>query len=61
MSLHDLGARALHVLDPETAHGFSVAAMKLGLGPRHTQRDPTLAVTIAGLTLPNCEIGRAHV
>jgi dihydroorotate dehydrogenase len=54
VSLHDLGARALHAFDPETAHGVSIAAMKLGLGPRHTARDPMLAVTIAGLTLPNC-------
>ncbi|MBX7248977.1 MAG: quinone-dependent dihydroorotate dehydrogenase [Caulobacteraceae bacterium] len=54
MTLHDLGARTLRLFDPETAHGVSLAAMSLGLGPRHSQRDPTLSVTIAGLTFPNC-------
>ncbi len=54
MTLHDLAARTLHALDPEDAHRAAIAALKLGLGPiaPHTN-DPVLAVTIAGLTLPN--------
>jgi len=52
--LHDLAARALHLLDPEDAHGVSVAALKAGLGPRGGAEDPILAVELAGLKLPNC-------
>lgn len=55
MSLHDLGAAALRLFDPETAHGLSIQALKLGLGPREAGGDdPILATTIAGLKLPNC-------
>ena len=55
MSLHDLGAAALRLFDPETAHGLSIEAPKLGLGPRETAGDdPILVTTIAGLSLPNC-------
>ena len=52
--LHDLAARALHVLDPEDAHGVAVAALKAGLGPCGPPDDPILATRIAGLDLPNC-------
>jgi dihydroorotate dehydrogenase len=55
MSLHDLAARALHAFDPEDAHGFAIQGLKLGLGPRDNgPDDPILAVTVAGLELPNC-------
>lgn len=55
MSLHDLGAAALRLFEPETAHGLSIQALKLGLGPRaRVADDPVLATTIAGLKLPNC-------
>ena len=54
MSLYDLPARALHLFDPETAHGLSVLALELGLGPRAGADDPILATTLAGLSLPNC-------
>lgn len=55
MSLHDLAARALHALDPEDAHGWAVRGLKWGLGPRDGgPDDPILAVTLAGLDLPNC-------
>jgi len=55
MSLHDLAARALHVFDPEDAHGWAIQGLKLGLGPRESgPDDPILAVRIAGLDLPNC-------
>lgn len=55
MSLHDVAARALHVLDPEDAHGWAIRGLKWGLGPRDGQPDdPILAIKIAGLDLPNC-------
>jgi dihydroorotate dehydrogenase len=55
MSLHDLAARALHVFDPEDAHGWAIRGLQWGLGPRDTgPDDPILAVKIAGLELPNC-------
>lgn len=55
MSLHDLAARALHVLDPEDAHGWAIRGLQCGLGPRETgPDDPILAVKIAGLELTNC-------
>ncbi len=55
MSLHDIAARALHVFDPEDAHGWAIRGLKWGLGPRETgPDDPILAATLAGLDLPNC-------
>ena len=55
MSAHDLAARALHVLDPEEAHGWAIRGLKWGLGPRDSgPDDPILAVKLAGLDLPNC-------
>ncbi|MDI1364545.1 MAG: quinone-dependent dihydroorotate dehydrogenase [bacterium] len=55
MSLHDLAARALHVLDPEDAHGLAVLGLKAGLGPRDDALgDPLLEVTLAGLHLRSC-------
>lgn len=48
------GLAALHRLDPETAHGLSLRALRTGLvplpGPVTT---PRLATTLAGLPLPN--------
>ena len=52
--IHDLAARALHVLDPEDAHGVTIKGLALGLGPRAGRDDPILATTVAGLALPNC-------
>jgi dihydroorotate dehydrogenase len=55
MSAHDLAARALHLLDPEDAHGWAIRGLKWGLGPRDNgPDDPILAVKLAGLDLPNC-------
>jgi dihydroorotate dehydrogenase len=52
--MHDLAARALHLLDPEDAHRASILGLKLGLGPvQHAPDDPILATTIAGLALPS--------
>lgn len=41
-------------LDPETAHGLSIAALRAGFVPRcGSTRDERLAQTIAGITFPN--------
>ena len=55
MSLvHDIGARALHALDPEDAHRLTIMALKAGLGPRaRGDDDPILAGEVGGLSLPN--------
>jgi dihydroorotate dehydrogenase len=52
--LHDIAARAMHVLDPEDAHRLTIRALALGLGPRAPADDPILATEVAGLALPNC-------
>jgi dihydroorotate dehydrogenase len=53
--LHDAATRALHLLDPETAHHLTVRALAAGLGPRDGGlNDPALAVHMAGMDLPNC-------
>lgn len=54
MSLHDIAARALHILDPEDAHRFTIRALQAGLGPGSGADDPILAIEVAGLRLPNC-------
>ncbi|MDP1600835.1 quinone-dependent dihydroorotate dehydrogenase [Phenylobacterium sp.] len=54
MSLHDIAARVLHVLDPEDAHRFTIRALQAGLGPGSGADDPILATEVAGLRLPNC-------
>ncbi|MGH6969994.1 MAG: quinone-dependent dihydroorotate dehydrogenase, partial [Caulobacteraceae bacterium] len=51
--LHDVGARALRLLDPEDAHRLTIRALKAGFGPRASSADPALATTLAGLALPN--------
>ncbi len=53
MSLHDIAARALLVLDPEDAHGVTIQALKARLGPVDRFNDPILATTVAGLALPS--------
>ena len=50
---HDLAARALRTLDPETAHRLTVRALAAGLGPAAPADDPLLATEVAGLRLPN--------
>ena len=52
--LDRLGIKLLFALDPETAHGLSIAALKTGLplGRRPTD-DPALRVEAAGLSFPN--------
>ena len=52
--VHRLGAQALRLLDPETAHGLSIRLLSLGLEPRRRgPDDPILATDLAGLALPN--------
>ena len=49
-----LGRRALFSLDPETAHGVSIMALKNGLlPPCPAVSDPRLAMNLAGLDFPN--------
>jgi dihydroorotate dehydrogenase len=52
--LERLGRRGLFCLDPETAHGLSIQALRAGLpvakSPRHDER---LRTTVAGVTFDN--------
>jgi len=53
--IEELGLSALQKIDPETAHGLTIAALKAGFGPRPGgPDDPILSVELAGLKLPNC-------
>ena len=50
----NLGARAVRLLDPETAHRATVRMMASPLAPRfHARVDPMLAVRVAGIDFPN--------
>jgi len=52
--IYGLATKALHLIDAETAHGLTIQALKLGLGPVDRNGDaPSLAVEIAGLKLSN--------
>ena len=52
--LYSLATRALRVLTPEDAHKVGLLGLRLGLGPRQNGADdPRLAVSLAGLDLPN--------
>lgn len=53
MVLTDLGATLLRALDPETAHGLAIGALKLAPLPAPPADDPVLATTLAGLRLSN--------
>jgi dihydroorotate dehydrogenase len=53
--IEELGLSALQQIDPETAHGLTIAALKAGFGPRPSgPDDPILATRVAGLELRNC-------
>ena len=53
-ALHALATAALRLVDPEDAHGLTIAALKAGLGPvARGPADPILATRLAGLTLAN--------
>jgi len=43
----------LFQIDPERAHALTIAALRLGLGPRAAPDDSILQVTLAGMVLPN--------
>jgi dihydroorotate dehydrogenase len=43
----------IFALDPETAHGVTLAALRTGLVPAAPADDPILRTTVAGLDLPN--------
>ncbi|MDO9416289.1 quinone-dependent dihydroorotate dehydrogenase [Pararhizobium sp.] len=52
--LQALARQGLFLLDPETAHGLSITALKTGLVPGcAAAADPRLAQTVAGLTFAN--------
>lgn len=52
--LYSLARPFLHALDPETAHGLTIKALKSGLmGRMKDGDDPILTTTLAGLRLPN--------
>lgn len=56
MSLYDLAARAVRLLPAESAHRFTINALKTGLAQApHALDDPRLAVTLkrSGVKLPN--------
>ncbi len=52
-AIHDLSARLLRRIDPESAHGLTVGALEAGLGPRGGRDDPILATRFCGLALAN--------
>jgi dihydroorotate dehydrogenase len=53
-ALQTLGARALGLIDPETAHGVALAALRAGLGAKDpAPPDPVLATRLAGMALDN--------
>ena len=53
MILSDLGAAALRLLDPETAHGLAIRALQTLPLPAASPDDPILRTRLAGLDLPN--------
>ncbi|MEQ1610566.1 MAG: quinone-dependent dihydroorotate dehydrogenase [Hyphomonadaceae bacterium] len=56
MTMFDIAARAVRILPAESAHRFTIDALKMGLAkPQPQLDDPRLAVTLrkSGLKLPN--------
>jgi dihydroorotate dehydrogenase len=52
--IDDIGAAALRLVEPETAHRLALAALRAGLAPRRRDdRFASLRTTLAGLALPN--------
>lgn len=52
--LFDLARPFLHSLDPERAHGLTIAALKAGVHPRQASPDPaSLHTHVFGLDFPN--------
>ena len=53
MPVTDIGAAILRGLDPETAHGLAITALRTVPLPAARADDPILRTRIAGLDLPN--------
>ena len=52
--LEHLGLALLHRIDPETAHGWAIRALRIGLTPAPGPvTSPRLRTTLAGIALPN--------
>ncbi len=52
--LYSLAGPLLRMLDPETAHGLTIRALKLGLAPQFTlPESPVLETSVFGLKFPN--------
>ncbi|MFN3664092.1 quinone-dependent dihydroorotate dehydrogenase [Yoonia sp.] len=53
-TLEQIGLKALRRIDPETAHGLALKALRAGLGPTAGPfTSPRLRCDLAGLSLPN--------
>ncbi|WP_322891761.1 MULTISPECIES: quinone-dependent dihydroorotate dehydrogenase [unclassified Yoonia] len=53
-ALERVGLAALRRIDPETAHGLAITALRAGLGPKIAPfTSPRLRCDLAGLALPN--------
>lgn len=53
MSLSNIGAAALRLIDPETAHGLAIRALQTLPLPAPSTDDPILRTRLARLDLPN--------
>ncbi|MDX1485930.1 MAG: quinone-dependent dihydroorotate dehydrogenase [Alphaproteobacteria bacterium] len=54
MNLYPLVRPVFHLIDAETAHNLSLAALRWGLGPRfRLEQDPALSITLWGKRFPN--------
>lgn len=51
--LYALARPLLFALEPETAHGLTIAGLKTGLAPRSRVDDPLLRTHVAGIDFPN--------
>ncbi len=53
-ALEQIGLSTLRRIDPETAHGLAITALRAGLGPKIAPfTSPRLRCDLAGLALPN--------
>ena len=53
-AIEQIGLAALRRIDPETAHGLAITALRAGLGPKIAPfTSPRLRSDLAGLSLPN--------
>lgn len=53
-ALEQIGLKVLRRIDPETAHGLAIKALRAGLGPTSGPfTSPRLRCDLAGLSLPN--------